>query len=165
VGYGPFSICAIHKEWLCPSSGEINRLMMMNRPTINSILFQGFQPFSRGCWELYNNWRTWWYCESLAVGQRETWNETPAGRPFPRSDLSSCQPWWEKWVILGYCNLLFDYLFDRCNVFRHQMFPCIKYHDKYKIHTIEIWRIYVYVSSAQRVKHDLRNINFVIYLY
>jgi hypothetical protein len=29
VGYGPFSLCAIHKEGLCPSSGGINRLMMM----------------------------------------------------------------------------------------------------------------------------------------
>jgi hypothetical protein len=29
VGYGPFSLCVIHKEGLCPSSGNINRLMMM----------------------------------------------------------------------------------------------------------------------------------------
>jgi hypothetical protein len=29
VGYGPFSSCEIHKEALCPSSGDINRLMMM----------------------------------------------------------------------------------------------------------------------------------------
>jgi hypothetical protein len=29
VGYGPFSLCVIHKEGLCPSSGDINRLMMM----------------------------------------------------------------------------------------------------------------------------------------
>jgi hypothetical protein len=28
VGYGPFSICIIHKEGLCPRSGDINRLMM-----------------------------------------------------------------------------------------------------------------------------------------
>jgi hypothetical protein len=28
VGYGPFSLCFIHKEGLCPSSGDINRLMM-----------------------------------------------------------------------------------------------------------------------------------------
>jgi hypothetical protein len=27
--YGPFSLCVIHKESLCPSSGDINRLMMM----------------------------------------------------------------------------------------------------------------------------------------
>jgi hypothetical protein len=27
--YGPFSLCVIHKEGLCPSSGDINRLMMM----------------------------------------------------------------------------------------------------------------------------------------
>jgi hypothetical protein len=29
VGYGPFSLCVIHKEGLCPSIGDINRLMMM----------------------------------------------------------------------------------------------------------------------------------------
>jgi hypothetical protein len=28
-GYGPFSLCVIHKEGLCPSSGDINRLTMM----------------------------------------------------------------------------------------------------------------------------------------
>jgi hypothetical protein len=29
VGYDPFSLCVILKECLCPSSGDINRLMMM----------------------------------------------------------------------------------------------------------------------------------------
>jgi hypothetical protein len=29
VGYGPFSLCVIHKEGLSPSSGDVNRLMMM----------------------------------------------------------------------------------------------------------------------------------------
>jgi hypothetical protein len=29
VGYGPFFLCVIQKEGLCPSSGGINRLMMM----------------------------------------------------------------------------------------------------------------------------------------
>jgi hypothetical protein len=29
VGYGPFSLCVIHREGLCPNSGDINRLMMM----------------------------------------------------------------------------------------------------------------------------------------
>jgi hypothetical protein len=29
VGYGPFSLWVIHKEGLCFSSGDINRLMMM----------------------------------------------------------------------------------------------------------------------------------------
>jgi hypothetical protein len=28
-GYGPFFLCVIHKEGLCPISGDINRLMMM----------------------------------------------------------------------------------------------------------------------------------------
>jgi hypothetical protein len=27
VGYGPFSLCVIHKEGLCPNRGDINRLM------------------------------------------------------------------------------------------------------------------------------------------
>jgi hypothetical protein len=30
VGYGSFSLCVIHKEGLCPSSGDISRLMMMS---------------------------------------------------------------------------------------------------------------------------------------
>jgi hypothetical protein len=29
VGYGPLSLCVTHKEGLCPSSGGINRLMMI----------------------------------------------------------------------------------------------------------------------------------------
>jgi hypothetical protein len=29
VGYGPFWFCVIHKKGRCPSSGDINRLMMM----------------------------------------------------------------------------------------------------------------------------------------
>jgi hypothetical protein len=29
-GYGPFSLCVIHKEGLCPSSGDINRLIMIH---------------------------------------------------------------------------------------------------------------------------------------
>jgi hypothetical protein len=41
VGYGPFSLCVIHKEGLCPSSGDVNRLMMMMKThrviTLNNI--------------------------------------------------------------------------------------------------------------------------------
>jgi hypothetical protein len=29
VGYGPLSLCVIHKEGLCSSSGDINMLMLM----------------------------------------------------------------------------------------------------------------------------------------
>jgi hypothetical protein len=36
VGYGLFSLCVIHKEGLCPSSGDINRLMMMMIHTYHS---------------------------------------------------------------------------------------------------------------------------------
>jgi hypothetical protein len=36
VSYGPFSLWLIHKEGLCPSSGDINRLMMnIKRKAIN----------------------------------------------------------------------------------------------------------------------------------
>jgi hypothetical protein len=31
VGYGPLSLCVVHKEGLCPSNGDINRLMMMRK--------------------------------------------------------------------------------------------------------------------------------------
>jgi hypothetical protein len=36
VGYGPFSLCVIHKEGLCPSSRDINRMMMMNNYKLGS---------------------------------------------------------------------------------------------------------------------------------
>jgi hypothetical protein len=29
VGYGQFFLCVIYEEGLCPSNGDINRLMMM----------------------------------------------------------------------------------------------------------------------------------------
>jgi hypothetical protein len=31
VGYGPFSLCVIHKEGLFSSSGDINRLVMIKK--------------------------------------------------------------------------------------------------------------------------------------
>jgi hypothetical protein len=31
VDYDPFFLCIIHKKGLCPSSGDINRLMMMKK--------------------------------------------------------------------------------------------------------------------------------------
>jgi hypothetical protein len=34
VGYGPFSLCVIHKEGLSPSSGDITRLMMKTLITL-----------------------------------------------------------------------------------------------------------------------------------
>jgi hypothetical protein len=34
VGYDPFSLWVIHKEALCPSSRDINRLMMMMKPYV-----------------------------------------------------------------------------------------------------------------------------------
>jgi hypothetical protein len=38
VGYGPFSLYVVHKEGLCPSSGDINRRMMNN----NQFLLPAF---------------------------------------------------------------------------------------------------------------------------
>jgi hypothetical protein len=29
VVYGPFSLCVLHKEGLCPSSGDINRVIII----------------------------------------------------------------------------------------------------------------------------------------
>jgi hypothetical protein len=46
VGYGPFSVWAIHKEGLCPSSGDINRLMMMIYSR-HSRLFSPKEAFTR----------------------------------------------------------------------------------------------------------------------
>jgi hypothetical protein len=40
VGYGPISLCVIHKEGLCPSSGDINRLKMMI-PIVQALLSLG----------------------------------------------------------------------------------------------------------------------------
>jgi hypothetical protein len=48
VGYGPFSVWAIHKEGLCPSSGDINRLMMMMMIySRHSRLFSPKEAFTR----------------------------------------------------------------------------------------------------------------------
>jgi hypothetical protein len=37
VSYGPFFLCVIHKEGLCPSRGDINRLMMMKVDLVGII--------------------------------------------------------------------------------------------------------------------------------
>jgi hypothetical protein len=37
VGYGPFPMWVIHKEGLGPSSGDINRLMMVRWPTLAKV--------------------------------------------------------------------------------------------------------------------------------
>jgi hypothetical protein len=38
VGYSQFSLCVIHKEGLCPNSGDFNRLMMMKMIILNPII-------------------------------------------------------------------------------------------------------------------------------
>jgi hypothetical protein len=37
VGYGPFFLCVMHKEGLCPNNGDINRLMD-HRASANNIV-------------------------------------------------------------------------------------------------------------------------------
>jgi hypothetical protein len=49
VGYAPFSLCAIHKESLCPSSGNINRLMMMMMMKGSLSTYIGIQKFQFFC--------------------------------------------------------------------------------------------------------------------
>jgi hypothetical protein len=45
VSYGPFFLCVIHKEGLCPSSGDINRLMMIiNLPWITLSIKKPHNP-------------------------------------------------------------------------------------------------------------------------
>jgi hypothetical protein len=39
VGYGPFSLWVIHKKGLCPSCGDINRLMMMMSNSMTVLAF------------------------------------------------------------------------------------------------------------------------------
>jgi hypothetical protein len=44
VGYDPFSLCVIHKESLCISSGDINRLMTIGSVGIQGGLTSGRRP-------------------------------------------------------------------------------------------------------------------------
>jgi hypothetical protein len=49
MGYGRFSFCVIHKEGLCSSSGDINRLLMMimmkhNNDDFENRKLQGIKP-------------------------------------------------------------------------------------------------------------------------
>jgi hypothetical protein len=43
VGNGLFSLCVIHKKGLCPSSGDINGLMMMNVSKLDNLFFKYFR--------------------------------------------------------------------------------------------------------------------------
>jgi hypothetical protein len=51
VGYGPFSLCAIQKEGLRPSSGDINRLMMMMMMMRNTADVRSGKPIA--VWSQY----------------------------------------------------------------------------------------------------------------
>jgi hypothetical protein len=48
VCYGPFPLCVVHKEGLCPSSGDINRLMMMMMKYGISRVLWYLLPFQEG---------------------------------------------------------------------------------------------------------------------
>jgi hypothetical protein len=48
VDYGPFSLCVIHKEGLCPSSGDINRLMMNKFGDASAALLKTMMMTSEG---------------------------------------------------------------------------------------------------------------------
>jgi hypothetical protein len=43
VGYGPFSLSVFHKEGLCPSSGDINRLTMMMMNVVKDIFLSSME--------------------------------------------------------------------------------------------------------------------------
>jgi hypothetical protein len=47
VGYGPFFLCVMYKKGLCPSSRDINKLMMMMIKTKNSCLLERGKPAER----------------------------------------------------------------------------------------------------------------------
>jgi hypothetical protein len=49
VGYGPFSFCVIHKESLCPSSGDMNGLMMMICVIHINPSLQSLNPIKKPC--------------------------------------------------------------------------------------------------------------------
>jgi hypothetical protein len=46
MGFGPLSLCVIYEEGLCPSSGDINRLMMV---MINCIVLKGKRDVEYNC--------------------------------------------------------------------------------------------------------------------
>jgi hypothetical protein len=70
VGYGPFSLCVIPKEDLCPSIGDINRLMMIMINilttyllTCNNIIYMSliFCPWRKDRGSLFWGMQEW-YC-------------------------------------------------------------------------------------------------------
>jgi hypothetical protein len=76
VGFGPFSLCVIHREGLCPSSRDIDRLMMMMmtmkalKKTINIHLL-----FLWGWFKISVNTE---YCIRLKPKCVRTWTYNPS---------------------------------------------------------------------------------------
>jgi hypothetical protein len=54
VGYGPFSLWVIHKEALCPSSGDINRLMMKWYERLTDL-----KAYSDGKYDVFDSLVEW----------------------------------------------------------------------------------------------------------
>jgi hypothetical protein len=50
VDYGPFSLCVIHEEGLCPSSGDINRQMMNQKGYMCVCIFVWMSFHLKGVW-------------------------------------------------------------------------------------------------------------------
>jgi hypothetical protein len=137
VGYGPFSLCVIHKEGLCPSSGDINRLMMMMiyYLFVGSILrvlkkFE-YAELPKAVWEKYLLFNSLWRLSkncSLHLVSRSHNCVGSAGRWWPEQVLLRFWPhcssqaggcdisWWSskaegfRWLMVdGW--LVFIYLF------------------------------------------------------
>jgi hypothetical protein len=66
VRYGPFSLCIIHKEGLCPSSGDINRLMMMTKINKVGVTFRRSSAVARRSTSTSRHW------------SRKSWNTAPS---------------------------------------------------------------------------------------
>jgi RimJ/RimL family protein N-acetyltransferase len=88
LGYVPFSLYVIHKEGLCPSSGDINRLMMIIMKKIEQAASLFYTVIKRGSYRIFativsSNWEIevlinhstkshWylygiWYCYQVEV--------------------------------------------------------------------------------------------------
>jgi hypothetical protein len=76
VGYGPFSLWVIHKEGLCPSSGDINRLMM-----IMSVIFYLSVPNVLGTVNSTSDYTLWTLRRSYFKVSEIDYNQTVLDLP------------------------------------------------------------------------------------
>jgi hypothetical protein len=107
VDYDSFSLCVIHKEGLCPSSGDINRLMMItliSDPQMSSIFLQlclhlwkyrkvfylvtsQNKIFSKSL-----NWKKTWKKILKTSGRRPVLKQLPN---LYRNMMKTCYTWWK----------------------------------------------------------------------